>query len=84
MRMVGFLVLLVGLVTSFLPLTSSWAEAGYEESLKQMADGVTEGAVKAKKQRLAVLDFTDPTGNRLRSDNSLPRNLGRKSWWPAN
>lgn len=76
MRMVGFLVLLVGLVTSFLPPTSSWAEAGYEESLKQLADGVTEGAVKAKKQRLAVLDFTDPKGEPTPIGQFLAEELG--------
>jgi len=76
MRMVGFLVLLVGLVTSFLPPTSSWAEAGYEESLKQLADGVTEGAVKAKKQRLAFLDLTDPTGEPTPIGQFLAEELG--------
>ena len=60
--MIGFLVLLVGFVTSFSHPTTSWAEASYEESLKQLAEGVTEGAAKAKKHRLAFLDFTDSKG----------------------
>ncbi len=37
------------------------AHAGlpYEESLKQLAEGVITDAVKAKRERLAVLDFTN-------------------------
>ena len=34
----------------------------YEESLKQLAEGVIADAVKAKRGRLAVLDFTDAKG----------------------
>src|SRR5512139_3249783 len=62
MRMIGLLVALAALATGLSHPTSSWAEASYEESLKQLADGVTEGAAKAKKQRLAILDFTDFKG----------------------
>lgn len=58
-HMIRLLVLLVGFVTFFSHPTSSWAGASYEESLKQLAEDVTEGAIKAKKQRLAFLDFTD-------------------------
>lgn len=43
--------------------TPLWAAANYEESLKQLAEGVIAEAVKAKKQRLAFLDFTDAKGN---------------------
>ncbi|MBX3331506.1 MAG: hypothetical protein KF722_13950 [Nitrospira sp.] len=46
--MIGLLLLLVGLVTSFSYPTSSWAVATYAENLKQLADGVTEGTAKLK------------------------------------
>ena len=60
--MIGLLLFLIAFVLPFpLPL-SSWAASSYEESLKQLAEGVTERAAKAKKQRLAVLDFTDAQG----------------------
>lgn len=70
------------LTVSFPPL--SWAAASYEDSLKQLAEDVTERAAKAKKQRLAVLDFTDSQENRHRLDNFSPKSLGRKSWWQVN
>ncbi len=62
MRMIGLQLLLVGLLTLFPYPTSSWAGTKYEEGLKQLADGVAEGAAKAKKRRLAILDFTDEKG----------------------
>lgn len=37
--------------------------ANYEESLKQLAEGVIAEAVRARKQRLAFLDFTDSKGS---------------------
>jgi TolB-like protein len=76
MRMIGLLLLLVGFVTSFSHPTTSWAGANYEESLKQLADGVTEGAVKAKKQRLAFLDFTDSKGEPTPIGQFLAEELG--------
>ena len=36
--------------------------ATYEESLKQFTEEVTAGAVKSKKRRVALLDFTDAKG----------------------
>ena len=60
--MIGLQLLLVGLLTLFPYPTSSWAGTKYEEGLKQLADGVAEGAAKAKKRRLAILDFTDEKG----------------------
>jgi TolB-like protein len=39
-----------------------WAGTNYEESLKQLAESVITEAVKAKKRRLAFLDFTDAKG----------------------
>ena len=54
--------LILGLGLPFWLPTSLWAAANYEESLKQLADGVIAGAVKAQKQRLAFLDFSDFKG----------------------
>ena len=39
------------------------AAANYEESLKQLAEGIMAESAKAKKERLAIVDFTDPKGN---------------------
>jgi TolB-like protein len=55
------------LLTVLLAFVTLWAlpahaASSYEESLKQLAEGVIADAVKAKKGRLAVLDFTDPKG----------------------
>jgi TolB-like protein len=38
------------------------AASSYEESLKQLAEGVIADAVKTKRNRVAVLDFTDSKG----------------------
>ncbi|MGC4096503.1 MAG: FlgO family outer membrane protein [Nitrospira sp.] len=76
MRMIALLALFVGFVPPFSHPTSSWAGASYEESLKQLADGITEGAVKAKKRRLAVLDFTDSTGAPTPIGQFLAEELG--------
>ncbi len=38
------------------------AAGNYEESLKLLADGVIAEAVKAKTERLAIIDFTDAKG----------------------
>jgi hypothetical protein len=40
------------------------AAANYEDSLKQLAESVTAEAVKAKKRRLAFVEFTDRKGLR--------------------
>lgn len=55
------------LITVLLAITTVWAlpahaASPYEESLKQLAEGVVADAVKAKRGRLAVLDFTDAKG----------------------
>lgn len=55
------------LITALLAISAIWttpahAALPYEESLKQLAEGVTANAVSAKKERLAVLDFTDTDG----------------------
>jgi TolB-like protein len=43
-----------------LAFTHQAAAAEYEDSLRHLAEGVTTEAVKAKKERLALVDFTDP------------------------
>ena len=55
------------LLTILLAIATLWAlpahaASPYEESLKQLAEGVIADAVKAKRERLAVLDFTDAKG----------------------
>jgi TolB-like protein len=76
MRMIGLPVLLVGLLTLFSHPTSSWAGTKYEEGLRQLADGVAEGAAKAKKQRLVFLDFTDGKGESTPMGQFLAEELG--------
>ncbi len=76
MRMIGPLLLLITLVLPFPFPPSSWATASYEDSLTQLAEGVTEGAAKAKKQRLAVLDFTDSQGEPTPVGRFLAEELG--------
>ena len=39
-----------------------FAAGNYEESLKLLADGVIAESLKAKKERLAIIDFTDAKG----------------------
>jgi TolB-like protein len=74
--MIGWLILLLALLSPFPHPTSSWAGASYEESLKQLADAITEGALKAKKQRLAFLDFTDSQGQPTPVGQFLAEELG--------
>ena len=76
MRMIGSLLLLISLVLPSSFPRSSWAASSYEESLKQLAEGVTERAAKAKKQRLAVLDFTDAQGEPTPVGRFLAEELG--------
>jgi TolB-like protein len=61
--MIRTFLLILGLGLPYCLPTSLWAAANYEESLKQLAEGVIAEAIKAKKQRLAFLDFTDSKGN---------------------
>ncbi|NJN69419.1 MAG: hypothetical protein HC801_03395 [Nitrospira sp.] len=76
MRMIGWLILFFALLSPFPYLTSSWAGASYEENLKLLADAITEGAVKAKKQRLAFLNFTDSQGQSTPVGQFLAEELG--------
>lgn len=55
------------LLTILLAIGTLWAlpvqaTSPYEESLKQLAEGVVADAAKANRGRLAVLDFTDAKG----------------------
>lgn len=55
------------LLTVLLAIGSLWAlpaqaASPYEKSLTQLAEGIVSDAMKAKKERLAVLDFTDDSG----------------------
>lgn len=74
--MTGLLLLQITLVLPFPFPPLSWAAASYEDSLKQLAEDVTERAAKAKKQRLAVLDFTDSQGEPTPVGQFLAEELG--------
>ena len=56
------LLIMVLLAFAMLWALPAHAASSYEESLKQLAEGVIADAVKAKKNRVAVLDFTDAKG----------------------
>ena len=43
--------------------SSALAASKYEESIKELAEGVAAEAIKMKKSRLAVLDFVDSKGD---------------------
>lgn len=76
MAMIRTFLLILGLGLSYWLPTSLWAAANYEESLKQLAEGVIAEAVKAKKQRLAFLDFTDAKGNATPLGQFLAEEVG--------
>lgn len=60
--MIRPLLVISGLLCSTLLSGHAFAAGGYEESLKLLADGVIAESVKAKKERLAIIDFTDAKG----------------------
>lgn len=76
MVMIGLLILLFALLSPFPSPTSTWAGASYEETLKQLAEAITERATKAKKHRLAFLDFTDSHGQPTAIGQFLAEELG--------
>ncbi|MCE3224593.1 MAG: exported protein of unknown function, partial [Nitrospira sp.] len=43
--------------------SSVLAASKYEESVRELAEGVAAEAIKMKKSRLAVLDFVDSKGD---------------------
>lgn len=59
--MMGSLLTITSLVLGLL-LPARTLAANYEDSLKAFAEGVTAESVKAKKERLAIVDFTDAKG----------------------
>lgn len=67
---------LIAITLSIVLPTSVWAAGSYEESLKQLAEEVIAEAVKAKKQRLAFLDFTDSKGNATPIGQFLAEEVG--------
>jgi len=60
--MIRLLLLISSLLLGTLLSGHVFAAGNYEESLKLLADGVIAEAVKAKKERLAIIDFTDAKG----------------------
>ena len=76
MAMIGLLILLFTLLSPFPYPTSSWAGVSYEESLKQLAEAITERAAKAKNHRLAFLDFTDSQGQSTPVGQFLAEEIG--------
>jgi TolB-like protein len=67
--------LLLGLAVA-LCLPTAAPASDYEDRLKQLAEAVTADAVKAKAQRLAVLDFTDAKGRPSPVGEFLAEELG--------
>ncbi|HEX7765630.1 MAG TPA: FlgO family outer membrane protein [Nitrospira sp.] len=53
---------ITGLLCSTLLSSHVFAAGTYEENLKLLADGVIAESLKAKKERLAIIDFTDARG----------------------
>jgi hypothetical protein len=69
------------LITVILAVAALWtfpayAALSYEESLKQLAEGVIADAVKTKRGRLALVDFTDAKGTVTPIGKFLAEELG--------
>lgn len=62
MPMLMITLLFISLLLPFALPSSVCAAPSYEETLKQFTEEVTAGAVKSKKRRVAILDFTDSKG----------------------
>lgn len=76
MLKIGLLILLAWSLSPFPAPPLSWAGGSYEDNLKQLADAIIEGATKAKKRRLAILDFTDSQGQPTTVGPFLAEELG--------
>ena len=76
MTMTRLLILLIVWLSPFLYPPPSGAGGSYEDNLKELADVITAGATKAKKQRLAILDFTDAQGQPTNVGPFLAEELG--------
>src|ERR1051326_8760300 len=69
------------LITVLIAITGLWAlpayaASPYEESLKQLAEGVIADAVNSKRERLAVVDFTNAKGTVTPIGKFLAEELG--------
>lgn len=69
-------ILLGALMYSLFISAVAIAAANYEESLKQLAEGVTAEAIKAKKHRLAFLDLTDTKGQPTATGRFIAEEIG--------
>ncbi|MBD0315834.1 MAG: hypothetical protein ICV75_03995 [Nitrospiraceae bacterium] len=58
------------------PANGKAAVTSYDESLKQVAEGVLAEAVKLNKHRMALLDFTDATGHTTAVGRFLAEEIG--------
>ena len=58
------------------PATGESAVTNYDESLKQVAEGVLAEAAKLNKHRMALLDFTDTTGQATAAGRFLAEEIG--------
>ena len=67
---------LIGLMVPFTLSPSVCAAASYEDSLKQLVEEITAGAVKGKSHRLAFLDFTDSDGHSTPLGQFLAEEVG--------
>lgn len=74
--MIRSLLVISGLLCSTLLSGHAFAAGGYEESLKLLADGVIAESVKAKKERLAIIDFTNAKGDVTPIGQFLAEELG--------
>lgn len=70
------LLIIVILAVAALWALPAYAASPYEESLKQLSEGVIADAVKAKRERLALVDFTDAKGRVTRIGKFLAEELG--------
>lgn len=75
MVMTSTLTTLMALILSFIA-PAAIAAMNYEESLKQLAEGVTAQTVKAHKHRLAFLDFTDAEGQATALGQFIAEEIG--------
>jgi TolB-like protein len=74
--MIRQLLLISGLLLCTLLSGHVFAAGNYEESLKLLADGVIAESLKAKKERLAIIDFTDAKGAVTQIGQFLAEELG--------
>jgi TolB-like protein len=76
MVIVPTILLIIGMTVSLVFPPAIDAAGNYEESLKQLAEGVIAEAIKAKKQRLGIVDLTDTKGQATPIGRFLSEELG--------